>query len=45
MIDDYPKNLDTFQGEKLLFTQPHNQSLNSPDYKRIDSWKEIRTIL
>ena len=45
MIDDYPKNLDTFRGEKLLFTQPHNQSLNSPDYKRIDSWKEIRTIL
>lgn len=45
MIDDYPKNLDAFQGEKLLFTQPHNQSLNNPDYKRIHSWKEIRAIL
>ena len=45
MIDDYPKNLDTFQGEKLLFTQPHNQSVDNYDYKRIDSWKEIRTIL
>ncbi|KGT08195.1 5'(3')-deoxyribonucleotidase [Elizabethkingia anophelis] len=45
MIDDYPKNLDTFRGEKLLFTQPHNQSVKNPDYKRIDSWKEIKTIL
>ncbi|MHC6198603.1 5' nucleotidase, NT5C type [Elizabethkingia miricola] len=45
MIDDYPKNLDTFQGEKLLFTQPHNQSVDNSDYRRIGSWKEIRAIL
>ncbi|AJW63456.1 Putative 5'(3')-deoxyribonucleotidase [Elizabethkingia miricola] len=45
MIDDYPKNLDTFQGEKLLFTQPHNLYVDNSDYRRIDSWKEIRAIL
>ncbi|MDR0429254.1 MAG: 5'(3')-deoxyribonucleotidase [Tannerellaceae bacterium] len=41
MIDDHLKNLDCFEGEKMLFTQPHNMLINSPLYKRIYNWNEI----
>jgi 5'(3')-deoxyribonucleotidase len=45
MIDDHFKNLDLFKGTSLLFTQPHNQLKNDSRHKRVDSWKEIASIL
>ena len=42
MIDDYPKNLDYFDGEKLLYTAPHNQLLEG--YNRVNNWQEIAAI-
>ena len=45
MIDDHFKNLDLFKGTSLLFTQPHNQLKNNGRHKRVDSWKEIASIL
>jgi len=43
LIDDYPKNLDFFEGEKLLFTAPHNQLLTG--YKRLNNWQEVSDLL
>ena len=45
MIDDYPKNLDHFSGEKFIFTQPHNELIENENYRRVGSWKEIMNIL
>jgi len=45
MIDDHFKNLDLFNGTGILFTQPHNQLKNDGRHKRVDSWKEITSIL
>jgi 5'-nucleotidase len=45
MIDDHFKNLDLFKGTTLLFTQPHNISKSPGRHKRVDSWKEIGTLL
>lgn len=42
MIDDHPKNLRIFDGEKYIFTQPHNIFIT--DYKRVNSWNEIMTL-
>ncbi len=39
MIDDNTFNLDTFVGQGLLFTAPHNK--NEDQYIRVDNWKEI----
>lgn len=39
MIDDHLKNLDYFDGEKLLFTAPHNQLIKG--YKRVNNWTEV----
>ncbi|WP_343702805.1 5'(3')-deoxyribonucleotidase [Chitinophaga sp.] len=39
MIDDYDKNLRYFEGERLLFTAPHN--INYQDYNRYDTWEDI----
>jgi 5'-nucleotidase len=39
MIDDLPYNLETFNGEKYLFTAPHNTQYNH--LPRFNSWKEI----
>lgn len=41
MIDDHGKNLDKFEGKKVLFTQPHNVYDTDPDYIRVDAWKQI----
>ena len=38
MIDDLPYNLETFNGEKFLFTAPHNLHIDT--YPRINNWKE-----
>ena len=39
MIDDYLKNLDYFDGEKILYTAPHNQLLEG--YNRVNDWQEV----
>jgi 5'(3')-deoxyribonucleotidase len=39
MIDDLPRNLETFNSTKLLFTAPHNLQFNQ--FKRVNNWKEI----
>ncbi len=43
MIDDHLKNLDFFEGEKLLYTAPHNQLIEG--YTRVNSWKEVAALL
>lgn len=43
MIDDHLKNLDYFNGEKLLFTSPHNTLIDK--YTRVNSWKEVADLL
>ena len=45
MIDDYPKNLDHFDGQRLIFTQPHNELIENETYERVHSWEEIMNIL
>jgi 5'-nucleotidase len=45
MIDDHFKNLDSFTGETILFTQPHNIFANPGSHKRMGSWKEIEQVL
>ena len=43
MIDDLPHNLETFNGEKLLYTAPHNMQFNH--FKRVNGWKEVSEVL
>ena len=43
MIDDLPRNLKTFTGEKFIYTAPHNKHVN--DFKRVNNWKEIGEVL
>jgi len=43
MIDDLPHNLETFNGEKLLYTAPHNMQFNH--FKRVNGWKEVGEVL
>lgn len=45
MIDDHPKNLNAFKGQKIIFTQPHNRLLIMPDCQRVSGWKAIRELL
>ena len=45
MIDDHFKNLDYFEGQTILFTQPHNQLTESERHKRVFSWSEIESLL
>ncbi|MEO6720227.1 MAG: 5'(3')-deoxyribonucleotidase [Ferruginibacter sp.] len=44
MIDDHFKNLDFFEGETILFTQPHNKFSDPGRHKRVSSWNEIEKI-
>ncbi|WP_225986477.1 5'(3')-deoxyribonucleotidase [Rufibacter sp. LB8] len=40
MIDDRPKNLRTFSGDrKLLFSSPHN--VNLTEFERVSTWQEV----
>lgn len=39
MIDDLHYNLETFNGEKFLFTAPHN--LHHNHFQRLNNWKEV----
>lgn len=44
MIDDRPRNLRTFAGErKLLFTSPHN--VNLTEFERVSTWSEVAAKL
>lgn len=39
MIDDLIHNLERFNGEKFIFTAPHNSHLNH--FSRLNNWKEV----
>lgn len=39
MIDDLPRNLEHFNGEKFIFTAPHN--LHYHHFNRLNNWKEV----
>lgn len=45
MIDDHLKNLDNFNGETIIFTQPHNISTKDTIHTRVNSWVEIEKLL
>jgi len=45
MIDDHPKNLDSFTGETIMFSQPHNIFLRDTKHLRVSSWEEIESLL
>lgn len=45
MIDDHLKNLDNFNGETVMFTQPHNMNIIDSKHRRVDSWAEIEKLL
>lgn len=45
MIDDHFKNLDNFKGSTILFSQPHNILKSAGRHKRVESWKEIASLL
>ena len=39
MIDDLSYNLESFNGEKFLFTAPHNLHVNQ--FNRVNNWSEV----
>ncbi len=43
MIDDLPHNLERFNGEKYIFTAPHNMHINH--FKRFQDWRDIESQL
>lgn len=43
MIDDKPSNLETFVGNQILYTAPHN--LNEECFYRVNNWVEVRETL
>ncbi|GAB1857284.1 5'-3'-deoxyribonucleotidase [Flavobacteriaceae bacterium MHTCC 0001] len=43
LIDDRSYNLEYFEGDTLLFSNPHNILDNG--YKRVNNWEEIASIL
>lgn len=45
MIDDHIKNLGSFSGRKIMFTQPHNVFLDDNSYERVNNWNEVMSIL
>ncbi|HKK43640.1 MAG TPA: hypothetical protein VJ963_14580 [Bacteroidales bacterium] len=45
MIDDHFKNLDKFEGETILFTQPHNMDTLTNRHRRVGSWSDIEGLL
>ena len=45
MIDDHFKNLDHFKKSTILFSQPHNLLKDAGRHQRVNSWKEIGTLL
>jgi 5'-nucleotidase len=45
MIDDHSKNLDNFNGETIMYSQPHNMNLTDSRHRRVETWSEIENIL
>lgn len=45
MIDDHYKNLDYFNGRRILFTQPHNYGHDNRGHTRVNSWTDIAALL
>jgi 5'-nucleotidase len=45
MIDDHFKNLDHFDGETLMFIQPHNRNNTDHCHKTVSSWRDIEKLL
>jgi 5'-nucleotidase len=45
MIDDHLKNLDNFDGETIMFIQPHNINNTNHHHKTVSSWAEIEKLL
>ena len=45
MIDDHLKNLDNFDGETIMFIQPHNINNIDHHHKTVSSWAEIEKLL
>jgi 5'-nucleotidase len=39
LIDDQPRNLVYFEGKGLLYTAPHNLTVNG--FTRVDNWKQV----
>ncbi len=45
MIDDHPKNLNLFSGQRILFSQPHNANSIVENSTRVSGWDDIMNIL
>ena len=45
MIDDHPKNLLRFPGQRIIFTQPHNCYEQHESYHRVQHWHDIMKLL
>jgi 5'(3')-deoxyribonucleotidase len=45
MIDDHFKNLDNFEGETIMFIQPHNINNTNHHHKTVSSWHDIERLL
>lgn len=43
LIDDKPKNLETFQGNQILYSAPHN--LKEDRFYRVNNWEDVRETL
>jgi 5'-nucleotidase len=43
MIDDHLKNLEFFDGQKLLYTATHNALIEG--YTRVNNWQEVSDLL
>lgn len=39
MIDDLPRNLEKFNGEKFLFSAPHNMHIDK--FQRLNTWQDV----
>ncbi|HZB88751.1 MAG TPA: 5'-3'-deoxyribonucleotidase, partial [Terracidiphilus sp.] len=39
LIDDLPRNLQSFDGQGLLYTAPHNAA--AAGYTRVNSWQDV----
>ena len=45
MIDDHFKNLDNFDGETIMYIQPHNMNNTSHNHKTVTSWTDLEKLL
>lgn len=45
MIDDHFKNLDNFEGETIMYIQPHNINNHDHLHNKVSSWADIEKLL